>query len=191
MLRITTAFLVAFIWTAAAYTNAFTAMSTRVEGHNVYYTAGQRYAIDGEFVYIGTFTTSKSVKAMNKLDVSTYQIINEVFGLSYNGTNELVQLFIAQWVKMPPDWKVGEPGPIDSKYYDFKPTRFTGLADFLNSKGYTFSTEFYGGLMIGTGYRDSYTKYFFAISKSTMPTEVDKTEYLKSTFDKKVKQAIQ
>lgn len=190
MPRITTAFLAALIWTAVAYTNAFTAMSTRVDGNNVYYTAGQMYAIDAEFVYIGAFTTTESVKAMNKLDVSTYQIINEVFGLSYNGTNELVQLFIAQWVKMPSGWKVGEPGPINAKYYDFKPTRFTGLADFLQNKGFTYSNEFYGGLMIGTGYSDTYTRYYFAISKSTIPKSVDNVEYLKSTFTEKVKQAV-
>lgn len=160
---------------------------SRVEGHKVYYSAERAYTVDPEYVYIGSYSeieTTASMERATKLSSRTY--INEVFGLKYNGTNELVELFIAQWHQVPNSWRVGEPGPIPTKYYDFKPARFKGLSDFLTSKGYTFSTDFYGGMMMGYGENITYTKYYFAIANTVLPKGVDKKEHLQSVFAKKI-----
>jgi len=165
------------------------AMTGRVEGNCVYYSADKVYELAPDFVYIGSFTSTVNMKAENQLNVSSYLLINEVFGKKFNNTNELVEIFIAQYEKLPDRWRVATPGPMNEKFYNFKPTRFTGLAEFLTEKGYTFSTDFFGGLLLGNGYLNTYTKFYFVVSNTVLPTGKDKIEFIRTKFLECVKDA--
>ena len=161
----------------------------RVDGHTVAYSTGQTYVVDSSFEYIGSFTSESNTTAVNQLKQDANLLVNEVFGKRHNDTNELVMIFIGQWMKLPNRWRVSEPGPMPEKLYGFKPTRFTGLADFLNSKGYTFSTDFYGGLLKGNGYLDTYTKYYFAVANTIIPTGAENNDYVRTAFHDNIKLA--
>jgi len=161
----------------------------RVDGHTVAYTTGQTYVVDGSFEYIGSFTSESNTKAVNQLKQDANLLVNEVFGKRHNNTNELVMIFIGQWMKLPNRWRVSDPGPMPEKLYGFKPTRFTGLADFLNSKGYTFPADFHGGLLMGNGYLDTYTKYYFAVANTIIPNGAEKNEYVRTAFNDNIKPA--
>ncbi len=169
--------------------NAQALMLGRVDGHTVYFNAEQAYVVDSSFEYIGSYTSQLSTKALDQLKQGSKTLVHEVFGKRHNDTNELVMIFIAQWQKFPDRWRVSEPGPIREKMYDFMPTRFTGLADFLKSKGYTYSTNFYGGLLIGNGYLDTYTKYFFAVANTIIPEISGKADYVRAVFNENIKLA--
>ena len=164
-------------------------MAGRVDGNRVYYSASNTYAVDSSFVYIGTFESDQTITAQNsQTNKSTRLLINEVFAKRYGTTNELVELFIAQWNKLPNRWHVTEPGPMKERIYEFRPTKFTGLSAFLESKGYTYTDVFHGGMMLGFGYNDTYTRYYFAVAKSTIPKDVtDNDGFLRTAFSNAVK----
>lgn len=166
-------------------------MTGRVEGNKIYYSAEKTYEIGQEFIYIGSFASSITKKANNKLAMQPDFITNEVFGKRYNNTNELTELFIAQYEVLPNEWRVATPGPMNEKLYNFKPTRFSGLAEFLAEKGYTFSNNSFGGLLLGNGYIGTYTKFYFVVSNTSLPSGKDKRDFLRAKFMESIKEAKQ
>ena len=165
-------------------------MMGRVDGNRVSYSAEKEYIVDSSYKYIGTYTTSVNVVATNNsANLNSNTLINEVYGKLYGDTNEIIEIFIAQWVKLPNKWRVSTPGPIKENLYDFKVSRFLGLAAFLTEKGYTYPVEFFGGTLDGFGYLDTYTKHYFAIAITTMPPTSDRTDVVRSTYAKNIKPA--
>lgn len=167
---------------------AFSFMLGRVEGNSVHYSTGKSYTVDSTFIYIGTFQDQYDTKEFGSLKTAPHILNYEVFGKKYNDTNELIEIFIASWDKLPSGWTYHPRGPLDEKLYSFKVTRFNGLAQFLTNKGYTFSSEFFGGIMRGFNERNVSTTYMFVVANSVMPTEIDKSEYVKTRFASIIKE---
>jgi hypothetical protein len=162
--------------------NAQAFMTGRVDGHKVYYSAEQAYMVDASFEYIGSYTTNLNIQASDVLKQVAKIYQTEVFGKRHNGTNELDTLFIARWEKLPDGWRWHNPGPLKESLYEFKVPRFTGLEEFLREKGFTFTDKFYGGILLGTIWRETTTKYFFCVSQGSIPQNVDKAEFVRSAF---------
>lgn len=167
---------------------AFSFMTGRVDGNNVFYSTGKSYFVDPSFKYIGTFSRQYTNKEVGSLRSADHTENFEIFGRQYNDTNELVEIFIAAWDKLPSRWNYLPKGKLEENYYEFKVTRFTGLLEFLKERGYTTSNEFYGGLVLGYNELNISTKYYLVIANSIFPLGVDKNNYVKEQFGRVIRE---
>lgn len=166
----------------AAPCGAEAAMLGKVDGQRVYYSASETYRVADSFIYIGTFSSEVDGMSRSGLRFARAVYTNFVFGKRYNDTNELVEIFITRWEELPSGWRLPNPGQIPEYYYNFKVTRFTGLREFLNEKGFTFSSVFYGGRMKGYVRDGTSVQHYFAKATTVMPQDADKTEQVRQSY---------
>lgn len=156
-------------------------------GHSVAFTTDISYEVDPALEYLGSYTHSRLVKAENALKQEAEVYTFAVFAKRAPETGEASELFIVSWRKLPSGWRASKTGELATSFYDFKPERFTGLAAFLDARKIAHPGPYFGGMPLGYGSADRYTRFYYAVRAADIPQGADRTAHLLESFRANVK----